>query len=111
GVKAPAGFVGHFGRYGRYRDQVVKILQLAEDQGAMRPGAGQRHIEVIAAGFGLEAADAGWAGAAISGYPIAEARLAAFEFATALFGVVPLGGPVSVDQLSQDRTLSVMLST
>ncbi|MDT4885346.1 hypothetical protein FQZ97_1215710 [compost metagenome] len=45
----------------RDRDQLLELLQLAEDQRAVGPGAGKRDVEVVAPGFGLEAAFARWA--------------------------------------------------
>lgn len=39
----------------RHADHVRQPLEAAEDQRAVRPRTGERHIEMIAAGFGLEA--------------------------------------------------------
>ena len=56
------------------RDDVLQPLQRAEDQRAVRPWAGQRDVEMIAARLGLEAALARWARAAVRGDPVAELR-------------------------------------
>lgn len=56
-----------------HADNVVELFELARDQRARGPRANQRHIEVIAAGFGFEAAAAVRAGTPIWRYPIPEA--------------------------------------
>jgi hypothetical protein len=53
-------------------DVVCQVLEGEHDQRAMRPGTCQGDVEVIAAGFGGETTPAGWAGAAIRGYPVAK---------------------------------------
>ena len=63
----------------RHRDDVLEPLEHAHDHGAVRPGAGQRDIEMIAAARGGKAAVAGRAGAAVLGHPVAEARGRAHE--------------------------------
>src|SRR5271156_2894854 len=40
----------------RNRDDIVELLEAAEDQRAVRPRASQRDVEMIAAGFGGESA-------------------------------------------------------
>ena len=72
-VELPA-FEQHVRLDHRNADHVGQLLQLAEDQGAVRPGAGERDIEVIAAGLGLEAALAGRAGGAVGRHPVAKLR-------------------------------------
>ena len=64
--------------YGK-RNRAVEPLELAEDQRAMRPWAGERYIQVIAAGLSLEAAVAARAKIAGARDPIAKAALRAHE--------------------------------
>ena len=59
----------------RDADRLGQLLQPAEDQRAVRPGAGERDVEMVAAGLGLEAALAGRAGRAVGRHPVAEQRL------------------------------------
>src|SRR5690606_1496636 len=66
---------------------------------------------MVAAGFGGEITLAAGAGLAIGGQPVAEAGLAAHELAPRLGGVVPLGGPLAVDQLSHCCSFPVILSS
>ena len=65
-------------------DHVFELFQLAEDQRAMRPGAGERNVEVIAAGFGRKTTLAGRAGTAVRGDVIVENRRLADEPAIVL---------------------------
>jgi len=88
----------------RQRDQVFEPFQLAEDQRAMRPGAGERDIEMIAPGLGLEAAFARRAGRAFGGHPVAELRLGAFEMAGGGFRVIPDVVPDAVNEHAHRRS-------
>ena len=65
----------------RERDHALEALEPAEDERAMRPRAGERDDEMIAAGFGLEAADAARPRLAARGHPVAERRVGADEMA------------------------------
>lgn len=60
-------------------NQVLQLFQLAENQGAVRPGAGEGDIEVVTVLLRLEAAFSGRAGRAIRRDPVAELRGAALE--------------------------------
>lgn len=84
-------------------DHVVERLQRSQDQRAMRPWARQRHVEMIAPRFGREAAFAARTRRAIGGDEIAEARDGALETAAGRGGVVPLVGPLAVDQQAHAR--------
>src|SRR5690606_10763532 len=75
------------------RDHVLELLQLADDQSAMRPRAGERDIEMVAARFGLETALAALGGLAVPGDPVTELRDRTFETAAAPARVVPLVFP------------------
>ena len=78
-------------------DQAFQALELAQDQGAVRPRAGEGYIEVIATGLGLEAAFTTRAWRAIGGHPVAALCLFPLESAIgATF--VPLVFPLSFDQ-------------
>src|SRR5690606_27085557 len=70
----------------------LQPLQLAEDERAVRPRAGEGDVEVIAAGLGRVAAGA------VRRHPLAERTFRAHEAATGLLGVVPLVVPDAVDQ-------------
>ena len=78
-------------------DRVLQLLQLAEDQGAVRPWAGQRDIEVVAPRLGLEARRT------VGGDPVPERALLPLERAAGRFRVVPLVVPASVDQQTHGR--------
>src|SRR5262249_344718 len=56
------------------RDGGLELLERAEDQGAMRPGAGRGYVEVIAAGFRGKSAFAGRTRAAVARHEIAKDR-------------------------------------
>src|SRR5690606_32038191 len=81
-------------------DQAVEPFELAKDERAMRPGAGERDVKVIAPGFGLVPARAARAGRAIGRDPVPERRLLAHEAPAGAFGVVPLILPDTVDKQS-----------
>ena len=72
----------------------------------MRPGAGQRHIKVIASRFCLEAPGAAWPGSAICGDPVAELRRFAHKMPTFFFGIIPLVDPFSL--LQQSHLISLL---
>src|SRR6266851_6525845 len=58
----------------READHGLQPLQLAEDQGAMRPGTGERDIEMVASRLGGKAAGAGWSRRAVERDPVADRR-------------------------------------
>ena len=72
------------------RDHRLQALQLAENEGAMRPGAVVGDVEVVAAGLGLETRRA------VRGDEVAEPALRTNE--TPADHVRPLVGPFSVDE-------------
>src|SRR5690606_24012770 len=82
----------------RNRDEVFELLQLAEDQGAVCPGTGIGDIEVIAAGFRLEAAVAARTRRPVRRDPVAALRLRPLEMAPGRFRVVPDVLPLSFDE-------------
>src|SRR5690606_34229343 len=80
-------------------DHVFQALQLADDQRAMRPGTGQRHVEVVAARRGSEVARA------VGADPAAEGAVLADEAAARVGRVIPLVVPLPVDEESHPRDL------
>ena len=83
GQESPA-VLAHVMVHDRDRDDVLELLQLAQDQRAVRPRAGQRNVEMVAAGLGLEAAHAPFGRLAVHRDPVAPLRLAADEFSAAV---------------------------
>src|SRR5690606_11258569 len=86
-------------------DRLLKSLELAEDEGPVRPGAGERDIETIAAGLRGEAALPRGTGTAVVGDPVAEGTLAPLEAAAGRLGIVPLVVPAALDKQSHDPVL------
>src|SRR6202049_3592521 len=78
--EAPAAFQ-HYRINDGNRDHLFHLFQPAEDERAMRPRAGERHIEVIAAARGFETAFAGRPGRAVGRDPVVEAGRLALEAA------------------------------
>ena len=78
----------------RYRDRVLQPLQHPRDECAVRPGAGKRHVQVVAPGFGSETARA------VGGDPTAEPRAGAHELARGLARVVPALVPLPGFQIT-----------
>ncbi len=74
----------------RERDHALEPLKLAEDEGAVRPGAGERDDEMVAARLRLEAAGAAWSRFAARGHPVAERRVGPHEMAGRVVGEVAL---------------------
>src|SRR5690606_23532856 len=96
--------LAHEMMHDRYRDQVVELLQLAEDERAVRPGTGQRDVEMVAPGLGLEAAFAARPRCAVARHPVAELRCGSLEAPAMRFGVVPFVVPDAVDEQTHDRS-------
>src|SRR5262249_1547765 len=82
----------------RHRDHVFEPLEHAHDYGAMRPRAGQRHVEMVAPARGGKAAFTGRAGAAALRHPVAKALGRAHETAARRARAVLLVLPDAVDQ-------------
>ena len=95
-VELPA-FGEHVRLDDRDADRVGQLLQLAEDQRAVRPRAGERDIEVIAPGLRLESAFAGRAGRAVGRHPVAELRVRTEEAAAGVNLLAPRL-PFAVDE-------------
>ena len=89
----------------RHGDNIFKVLQLAEDQRAVSPWAGERHIEMVTAGLGLETARATGRRSAVTRDPVAELRLRPDEFSAVSLGLVGLSAPDTFDQRSHERSL------
>jgi hypothetical protein len=81
----------------------VRLLprQRAHDQRAVCPRTGEADVEMIAASFGLEAADSGRAGAAVGRDPVAEGAVLANEAATVWLRRIPGVSPFTMDQQQQ----------
>ncbi|MNH06169.1 hypothetical protein D3C79_655280 [compost metagenome] len=89
-VEGPAVFA-HQPADHRHVDQVFQALELAKDQGAVGPGAGQGYIQVIASCF--------------SGWQLI-VTLRAFALEGAVFAAfIPLVMPASVDQQAHAELL------
>src|SRR5581483_10742169 len=58
----------------RDRDCALQSLHLAHDERAVRPRTCERHVQMIAAGLRLEAADSGGPRTAIDSHPVAKNR-------------------------------------
>src|SRR4051812_14835353 len=101
-------FVAHDRLHDIHRDDVLESLQLAEDDGAMRPWARKRDVEVIAPARRRESAAAAWAGAAVGCHPVAVFRLAALEAAAGRLRVVETGVPDTVDQFAVGHVFLVI---
>ena len=91
-LECPA-VIGHQPVNHRQADHFFQALEVAKDQSTVGPGAGQGHIKMIAAWFGLESALSARARAAVGGHPVAEFGRAADEVALVALGVVPLVDP------------------
>ncbi|MCY1456635.1 hypothetical protein D9M71_738700 [compost metagenome] len=89
-VEGPA-MLAHQPTDHRHVDQAFQALELAQDQGAMGPGAGQRNVQVVTPGFGRETL---WAACAD---PVSTLCVFALESAI-LAAFVPLVLPASIDQ-------------
>mmetsp|Transcript_12887 Transcript_12887/g.14173 ORF Transcript_12887/g.14173 Transcript_12887/m.14173 type:complete len:92 (-) Transcript_12887:83-358(-) len=67
-------FVEHVGVHDRDADMVGQVFQLPKDQGAVRPRAGERYIEVIASTLGSKTSAPCWASPPVNGDPVAKLR-------------------------------------
>src|SRR5262249_1482510 len=83
----------------RQRDHVRELLETTEDDGAMRPRAGERDVEMIAVALRRKAAVAGGTRPAVGVHPVAVQGLRPPE-ASALdtLAVVAVVVPRAVDQ-------------
>ncbi|MNP51773.1 hypothetical protein D3C76_1461200 [compost metagenome] len=91
-VEGPAVFQHQVADH-RHVDQAFQALEFAQDQRAMGPGTGERHVEVIAPWRSGETTDTTRARLAVSGDPVATLRLFALERAVLAF--VPLVLPAT----------------
>src|SRR5208282_5288771 len=87
----------------RERDHALESLELAEDQGAVRPRAGERDDEVVAVGFGLEAADAARPRFAARRHPVAERRVRPDEMTRPVVRKVTLRAPGAFEKNAHVR--------
>ena len=94
-VERPAA-LGHEPVDHRERDHALEPLELAENQGPVRPRAGERHDQVVAPGRGVKAADAGRPGRAVGRDPVAERRIGADEPARRIVREIAVRPPVAV---------------
>src|SRR4029079_17655438 len=98
-LEAPA-ILAHEPMDDRPAYRAFEAFQRAHDEGAMRPRAGIGNIEMVAAGLRLEPAPAGWTGASVGRYPVADSRCLSLETASGPFGVERFAMPNSFDQAS-----------
>src|SRR5690606_14619416 len=110
GFEGPA-VVSHVGIDHRYAEDRFEFLQCPQDHHPVRPGAGHRHIEMIAACFSLEPRVTTGPGTAIGGDPVPELRVAAYKAASGAGSVVPLVQPFAVHEKSHTPSSSVACST
>ncbi|MNE02890.1 hypothetical protein D3C81_727110 [compost metagenome] len=89
-VEGPA-MLAHQPADHRHIDQVLKALELTQDQGAVGPGAGERYIQVVTAGLR-------------GGQGVAPLRAFALESAVCA-AFIPLVMPASVDQQAHAELL------
>src|SRR5690554_1009166 len=95
GPELPA-ILDHVGMHHRHTDVRLQTLELPEDHGAVRPGAGHGHIQVITAAFRRETSLTRGPGGAILCYPATKAGGFPLELAAGFVGVVPLVVPFAV---------------
>ena len=88
--------LGHVPVHGRDPDRVLEAFELAHDQRAVRPRAGERDVEVVAPGLGLEPARAGRSRATVVRDPVAELGVDAHE--AAVLAALVLIAPDALDQ-------------
>ena len=86
----------HVGMDHRDTDVVLQPFQGTHDQGAMRPGTGIGHIQVVTPTFRRETLVSTGARTAVRRHPVTELTLRALEAATGAFGVVPFVLPLSI---------------
>ncbi len=85
----------------RQADQGVEPLQRPDDEGAMRPWAGEADIEVVAVSLRDKTARPTWAGNAVRRDPVVEGAVLADETTAVRAGIIPLVVPDPVDEQSQ----------
>ena len=83
----------------RQLDDSLQPFQLAEDQRAVGPGTGERHVEPVAPRLGLATALARGPRRAVGGDPVAELRVGADEPPGGIVREIPLRAPHAVDHL------------
>jgi len=74
---------------------ICQLFQLAKNQRAVSPGAGEGYIEVVATTFSLECGLSLRPIPAVICDPVAKLATLAFEFAAGGAGVIPLIQPFS----------------
>ena len=84
----------------RERYHALEPLEPAEDEGAVRPRAGERDDEVVAARLSLEAAGAAWSRFAARRHPVAERRIWPDEMARPVVRKVALRAPCSLHEFA-----------
>jgi len=94
-VERPAIFRHQPADYGHV-DQLFEAFEFAVDQCAMRPGAGERDVEVVAARLGWKGRLATRARRAVPGYPVVTFGMLSFESAVA--ACVPAVMPLAIYQ-------------
>src|SRR5271154_6818616 len=84
----------------RERDHALESLEPAEDEGAVRPRAGERNDEMIAARLGLEPTGAARPRLAARRHPIAERRVWPDEMTRPVVRKVTLRTPCSLQEFA-----------
>src|SRR5580698_9542130 len=80
-AELPAGFAVERCS-GRNGDDLVKVLEVTQDKGAVRPRAGARDVKVVAPALGGKSAFTGRAGTAVWRHKISEGGIRPDEAAT-----------------------------
>src|ERR1700722_13803182 len=82
----------------RNGDRGLKPFQHAKDQGSVRPGTGQRNVEMIAPRLCPEAAVAGWSWRPVRSDPVAEHSVLTLEASIAGRIVGAMISPVAINE-------------
>src|SRR5690606_12598328 len=94
-LERPA-MLAHIGVDDRYTDHFFESFQASHNQCTVRPWAGERHIKMVALGFGPKATHAAGPRAAVSGDPVAELSIAADKASARTARIIPLVMPFSI---------------
>ena len=89
----------------RHADHVFELLEFAEHDGAVRPRAGERDVEMIAPAGGGKAALPARARAAVRRHPIVECGLPTPEAPATRLRVVKAAVPHAVDEMAMGHEM------
>jgi hypothetical protein len=86
--------VGHHRLDHRYRHGLIELFDRPGDQGAVRPGTGERNIEVITPRLSRITTGS------VGGDPVAKSRDGANELALGRCGVIPAFAPMTIFEIT-----------